>query len=160
MLVYLDASVWVKRYVIEEGSKRMRRWFQEGPLVATSPLALIEVMCTLVRKKRAGELEAAKMETSLDTAEEDFERFASVPLSSDLTNLARLLSRRYGLRGGDTLHPGPVSGRACLNRPGRRECWTLEVRVYRRAGSARNSLRHRDAGGAQGAGGGGAGGAQ
>lgn len=56
MLVYLDASVWVKRYVIEEGSKRVRRWFQKGPVVATSPLALIEVMSTLVRKQRAGAL--------------------------------------------------------------------------------------------------------
>ena len=115
MLVYLDASVWVKRYVIEDGSKRVRRWFQEGPLVATSSLALIEVMCTLVRKKRSGELEAAKMETSLDTAEEDFERFASVPLSSDVTNLARLLSRRYGLRGGDTLHL--AAARWIVNQP-------------------------------------------
>jgi predicted nucleic acid-binding protein len=104
MLVYLDASVWVKRYVIEEGSKRVRRWFRKGPVVATSALALIEVMSTLVRKERAGELEVAEMETSLDAAEDDFERFASVPLSSGVTNNARFLSRRYGLRGADTLH--------------------------------------------------------
>jgi len=62
MLVYLDASVWVKRYVIEEGTKRVRQWFREGPVVATSPLALIEVMSTLVRKERAGELATEDME--------------------------------------------------------------------------------------------------
>ncbi|MFB6247680.1 MAG: type II toxin-antitoxin system VapC family toxin [Salinibacter sp.] len=54
MLVYLDASVWVKRYVIEEGSRRVREWFKKGPIVATSSLALIEVMSTLVRKDGPG----------------------------------------------------------------------------------------------------------
>lgn len=104
MLVYLDASVWVKRYVVEEGTKRVRKWLRQGPVVATSSLALIEVMCTLVRKERAGELEAEKMETYLTAAETDFERFASVPLLSGVVEEARLLSRRYGLRGADTFH--------------------------------------------------------
>ncbi len=104
MLVYLDASVWVKRYVIEEGSKRVRQWFREVPVIATSPLALIEVMSTLVRKERAGELATNDMEMSLDAAEADYERFASVPLSSGVIDGARTLSRRYGLRGADTLH--------------------------------------------------------
>ncbi len=103
ILVYLDASVWVKRYVLEEESERVRRWLREGPVVATSSLALIEVMSTLVRKERAGELETEDMETSLDSAEADFEHFAAVPLSKGVTNNARLLSRQYGLRGADTL---------------------------------------------------------
>jgi predicted nucleic acid-binding protein len=72
--------------------------------VATSSLALIEVMSTLVRKERAGELDTGKMDTSLDAAEEDFERFASVPLYRDVVDGARVLSRRYGLRGADTIH--------------------------------------------------------
>jgi predicted nucleic acid-binding protein len=93
-----------KRYVIEEGSKRVRRWFRKGPVVTTSSLALIEVMSTLVRKERAGELDPGKMDTSLDAAEEDFERFASVPLYRDVVAGARVLSRRYGLRGADTIH--------------------------------------------------------
>jgi len=96
--------VWVKRYVIEEGSERVRQWFREVPVVATSSLALIEVMSTLVREERAGELETGDMEASLDTAEADFERFAPVPLLRGVTNNVRLLSRRYGLRGADTLH--------------------------------------------------------
>lgn len=104
MLVYLDASVWLKRYVIEEGSERVRRWFREGPVVATSPLALIEVMSTLVRKERAGELELENMETSLEAAEADYNRFAIVPLSDRGTNISRRLARQYGLTGADTMH--------------------------------------------------------
>jgi predicted nucleic acid-binding protein len=104
MLVYLDPSVWVKRYVIEEGSKRVRGWFRKGPVEATSSLALIEVICTLVRKERAGELDTEKMEASLEAAENDFERFASVPLYRGVTDGARVLSRWYGLRGADTIH--------------------------------------------------------
>lgn len=104
MLVYLDASVWVKRYVIEEGSKRVRQWFREGPVVSTSPLALIEVMSTLVRKERAGELAPEDMEVSLDAAGADFDRFATVPVSEAVIDEARICSRRFGLRGADTIH--------------------------------------------------------
>jgi predicted nucleic acid-binding protein len=104
MLVYLDASVWVKRYVIEEGSKRVRQWLMKGPVVATSPLALIEVVTTLVRKERAGEIATDDMNVSLDAAEADYEWFASVPLSNGVIDEARTLSRQYGLRGADTIH--------------------------------------------------------
>ena len=104
MLVYLDASVWLKRYVLEEGSKRVRRWFRAGPVVATSPLAFIEVMSTLVRKERAAELAPENLEPTLHAVEKDFERFATVPISADLTRQAAQESRRYGLRGADTLH--------------------------------------------------------
>jgi len=89
MLVYLDASVWVKRYVIEEGSDRVRRWFREGPVVATSSFALIEVMSTLVRKERAGELATDAMNTSLDAAEADLDHFATVPVSEAVIDAAR-----------------------------------------------------------------------
>jgi predicted nucleic acid-binding protein len=104
MLVYLDASVWVKRYVIEEGSKRVQQWLKKGPVVVTSPLALIEVMTTLVRKERAGELATDDMNASLHAAEADYEWFASVPLSNGVIAGARALSRQYGLRGADTIH--------------------------------------------------------
>jgi predicted nucleic acid-binding protein len=76
----------------------------EGSGRRNSSLALIEVLSTLVRKERAGELDTEDMETSLDAAEADFDRFASVPLLTGVTNNARLLSRRHGLRGADTLH--------------------------------------------------------
>ncbi|MFB6247679.1 MAG: hypothetical protein ABEL97_03830 [Salinibacter sp.] len=55
------------------------------------------------------------MEASLETVEEDFERLASVPLSSGVTNNARVLSRRYGLRGADTLHL--AAARWIVNQP-------------------------------------------
>lgn len=104
MLVYLDASVWMKRYVIEKGSKRVRQWFRKGPVVATSSLALIEVMSALVRKERAGELANDDLRASLEAAEADYDRFASVPLSRGVIDEARVFSRQYGLRGADTIH--------------------------------------------------------
>lgn len=72
--------------------------------MATSLLALIEVMTTLVRKERAGELATDDMDMSLNLVEADYDRFATVPLSNGVTDRARTLSRRYGLRGADTIH--------------------------------------------------------
>lgn len=104
MLVYLDASVWIKRYVLEEGSRRVQEWFRRGPVVATSPLALIEVMATLVRKARSGELSGDDRDTLLDAVEKDYARFAVVPLSSGVVDESRYVARYYGLRGADTIH--------------------------------------------------------
>lgn len=72
--------------------------------MTTSSLALIEVMTTLVRKERAGELATDDMDMSLNLVEADYDRFATVPLSNGVTDRARTLSRRYGLRGADTIH--------------------------------------------------------
>ena len=53
---YLDASAWVKRYLGEEGSQRMTAWMNQNPLVASAALGGTEVLATVVRKARAGEL--------------------------------------------------------------------------------------------------------
>ncbi|NBB75148.1 MAG: PIN domain-containing protein [Bacteroidetes bacterium] len=103
MIFYLDASAWIKRYVVETGSRRIRHWVAEGPLLFASPLGLIEVLATLARKERAGELETGAMRTSMASAQTDYERFAIVPLDPTIDR-ARQLLVQYRLRGADTLH--------------------------------------------------------
>jgi len=103
MIFYLDASAWLKRYVIETGSKRIRQWFAKGPILAVSPLGFIEVVATLTRKEQAGELDTDDMHASLASADADYDRFAIVPIDTVIT-IARQLPVRYRLRGADTIH--------------------------------------------------------
>ena len=53
-LYYLDSSALVKRYYREEGTEFIQRLFDVGSLFVTSSLAIVEVVATLARKRKAG----------------------------------------------------------------------------------------------------------
>jgi predicted nucleic acid-binding protein len=101
---YLDASAWVKRYLGEEGSQRMTGWMNRNPLVASAALGVTEVLTTVVRKARAGELSEAERDQILDHVWAEFDAFAQVYHTPPVMRRARDGARRYGLRGADTVH--------------------------------------------------------
>lgn len=105
MLVhYLDASAWVKRYVGEEGSQRINTWMNQDPLVASAALGVTEVLTTIVRKARAGELSRAERDQILDDVWLEFDAFAQVYHTPPVMKRAREVAFRYGLQGADTVH--------------------------------------------------------
>ena len=101
---YLDSSAWIKRFCLEKGSDRVAEFFAGGPAVGCSALGLLEVLCTLVRKTKAGEMDAGDVAAKCREAERDFELFYQVYLTPALLGRARVCARRYALRGADTLH--------------------------------------------------------
>jgi hypothetical protein len=54
MLYYLDSSAWAKRYFQETGSEAVDLLAEQLPVLACSPLSLIEVGSTTARKRNAG----------------------------------------------------------------------------------------------------------
>jgi uncharacterized protein with PIN domain len=74
---YLDASAWVKRYLGEEGSQRMTVWMNRNPLVASAALGVTEVLTTVVRKARAGELSEGERDQILGDVWAEFDAFCS-----------------------------------------------------------------------------------
>ena len=56
ILYYLDASAWIKRYCAEEGTGRVAELFAAGAPIACAALGLVEVLSTLARKGKAGDL--------------------------------------------------------------------------------------------------------
>jgi len=101
---YLDASAWVKRYIGEEGSQRMSAWMNQNPLVASAALGVTEVLSTVVRKARAGELSETKRDQIVDHVWAEFDVFAHVYHTVPVMRRAREVALRYGLRGADTVH--------------------------------------------------------
>lgn len=101
---YLDASAWVKRYVSEEGSQRMNRWMSQDPLVASAALGVTEVLATVVRKARAGELTEAERDQIVEDVWAEFDLFAQVYHTAPIMRRTRSVALRYGLRGADTVH--------------------------------------------------------
>lgn len=101
---YLDASAWIKRYIGEEGSQRINTWMNQNPLVASSALGVIEVLATVVRKARAGELPEDAHARIIEDVRAEFEQFAHVYHTVAVVKYAQEAVLRYGLRRADTVH--------------------------------------------------------
>lgn len=104
LIHYLDASAWVKRYVGEEGSQRINTWMNQDPMVASAALGVTEVLTTIVRKARAGELSTTERDQILDDVWAEFNAFAQVYHTPPVMECAREVAFRYGLQGADTVH--------------------------------------------------------
>lgn len=105
---YLDASAWVKRYVREPGSDWIQDLFAQQPLLACASLGFIEVMATLSRKSRAGEIDQSQFGRLVQELDRDWEGFIEVRLDTDTLVLATGVVRRYALRGADAVHLASV----------------------------------------------------
>lgn len=53
---YLDASAWVKRYYRETGTDWVQGLFTQNSTMACASLGVVEVIATLARKRKAGEI--------------------------------------------------------------------------------------------------------
>jgi predicted nucleic acid-binding protein len=101
---YLDASAWIKRYIGEEGSQRINAWMSQNPLVASSALGVAEVLTTIVRKARAGEVSESDRDRMVEDVRAEFDLFAHVYHTPTLVKYAQEVALRHGLRGADTVH--------------------------------------------------------
>jgi hypothetical protein len=58
---YLDSSPWVKRYYQERGSDRVQELFAADDGLACSALGVVEVVATLARQCKGGEIASADL---------------------------------------------------------------------------------------------------
>lgn len=104
LLVYLDTSALVKRYVAEAGSEEVRALLQEAQAVATSAVAQVEMAAALAKAMRMGVLSPEGAQAALDAFLEDWPRLHRLRLTDLLLERARDLAWREGLRGYDAAH--------------------------------------------------------
>lgn len=117
---YLDSNAWVKRYCRELGSGWVAQFVARGPRLACATLGLIEVVATLARKGKAGELSPDALRSKLAQARKDWRAFAEVRLTSEVAELALEVAQNHALRGADAIHlASAISLRRTL--PGRQD---------------------------------------
>jgi hypothetical protein len=104
MLYYLDSSAWAKRYFQETGSEAVDALFEELPVLACSPLGLIEVGSTMARKRNAGEVTSEEYEPKRASLLKDWQRFLRIDVTPSVVLRALDAAGAYGLRGADSLH--------------------------------------------------------
>ena len=102
MIVYIDASALVKRYVDEVGSPSVRTVVARE-VIATSRLSELEIGSGLVRRFREAGISARNLERTLSSLREDIRSIAVVELDEEVTGEAVALLIRHRLRASDAV---------------------------------------------------------
>lgn len=104
ILYYLDASVWVKRYYEEAGTRRVEALFSGDNLLGCSGLGLVEVTAVLSRKHKAGDISREARDNRIRELERDWTTFVRIRVSDEIIARASRLTRELPLRGADAVH--------------------------------------------------------
>jgi uncharacterized protein len=104
VIVYLDASAMVKRYVAEIGSPEVEVLIGEAQAIGTAVISRAEVAAALARAARVGLIAREAGEKALQAFTTDWEHLVRLQLSEPLAARAGVLAWEHGLRGYDSVH--------------------------------------------------------
>lgn len=79
MILFVDTSTFVKLYIAEPGSERMRKAVAQGDPVAASRLAFAEIHATFARRLREGLLLDSELEQLRLRFGDDWEELSCGP---------------------------------------------------------------------------------
>lgn len=104
MILYLDASAIVKRYVSEPGSREVLALTGAALVVATAIVSRAEVAAALARAVRLAVIGAAGGRRAQQRFAEEWVDFVRVPATEALVARAETLAWSHALRGYDAMH--------------------------------------------------------
>lgn len=104
MISYLDTSVAVKLYVLEQGTPEAKAAVAGASVIATSRVAYAEAMAAFARKLREREFTSKTYGQVRRDFRRDWDSYFLVEVTQQLVELAGELSRRRKLRGFDAIH--------------------------------------------------------
>lgn len=99
---YFDASALAKRYVREEGSRKIQRLLASN-LAATSRLSAVEIVSALMRRLRDNVLTAQDCDRARAGLEADMTAMLVVELTPEIAARAQRLLQLHPLRAGDAI---------------------------------------------------------
>ena len=103
MIVYLDASALVKRYVAERGSRETGDLFASADVVATSLVSRAEVAAALAKAVRLRIIEPESGRKAQRAFAGQWPDFAKIPVTEPLVSRAEALAWDFALRGYDAV---------------------------------------------------------
>ena len=104
MIVYLDASALVKRYVAEAGSAEVESLIAEARAIGTAVVSRAEVAAALAGAARVGLITREAAMKALEAFNADWEHLIRLQLGEPLAARAATLAWEHGLRGYDAVH--------------------------------------------------------
>ena len=103
MLLYLDASALVKRYLSEPGTPETNQAVAEAAAIATTIVSRPEVAAALAKAVRVGAADRAKARSLLEAFRSDWLDMFRLNVNSTLAARAERLAWKENLRGYDTV---------------------------------------------------------
>jgi len=104
LILYLDTSALVKRYVREDYSDEITSMWKTADYLATSFVAHAEALAAFHRKRREDDLPGALFDRLIGRFREEWESLLRVEVNAGLEPYVLELSERHSLRGFDLIH--------------------------------------------------------
>ena len=104
MILYLDSSALVKRYVAEVGSDQVNQVLAAAEMTGTAEITRVEVAAALARAVRVGALSPKRATAALQEFRDHWFDSLHVQISEMLVARADALAWEHGLRGYDAVH--------------------------------------------------------
>ena len=104
MILYLDASAAVKRYVAEQGSAEVRQTIATAAVVGIVVLGRVEIVAALAKAVRMRALSAMEAEAARQVLRAEWPDYVRLRTTEALASRADDLAWQYGLRGYDAVH--------------------------------------------------------
>ncbi len=104
MILYLDASALVKRYIQEKESVQVNTWVDAAEMVVTGLITRVEVAAAIAR---AGQMKLISSEEALAALHQfrsEWESFHRLPITENTVIRSDALAYEHNLRGYDATH--------------------------------------------------------
>lgn len=105
MILYVDTSALVKRYLEEEGSRYLRSLFDDCDVLVTSLLTKLEFISTVERAKRAARINSPTYRTITATFEKDTRvgAISFIQIATHIIDVAARITRARRLKPPDAI---------------------------------------------------------
>ena len=104
MILYLDASALVKRYVAEVGSPQVEQVIAQANIKATAIISRAEVSAALGKAARMGTLSREEASMALQAFRSEWANLPRIALTEAIIARADEQAWEHGLRGYDAVH--------------------------------------------------------
>jgi predicted nucleic acid-binding protein len=104
LILYLDASALVKRFIAEKGSDSVNSWIMEADMVVTSILTRVEVVAAITRAQRMKLITPEDARLAIRQFRAEWESYQRLPISEITVSRGDNLANDHGLRGYDATH--------------------------------------------------------
>lgn len=104
MILYLDASALVKRYIREKASQDVNAWIDAAEMVVTGLITRVEVAAAIARAGRMKLITPDETLAALRQFRSEWESFHRLPITENTVIRGDTLAVEHNLRGYDATH--------------------------------------------------------
>jgi predicted nucleic acid-binding protein len=104
VILYLDASALVKRYIQEKASEDVNAWIDSAEMVVTNLITRVEVDAAIARAGRMKLISPDETLAALRQLRSEWESFQRLPINENTVIRGGDLAIEHNLRGYDATH--------------------------------------------------------